>query len=121
MRAARGALASLEEIRSLRYGGPEQEPAAIKPAEGEVRKGVVKLGFAWEVRRAAGARARGERESEGRARERGEGAGWTDWKRAARRVCGRAEPSCGERGRERGRERERELSLIHISEPTRRS
>mmetsp|Transcript_21583 Transcript_21583/g.58050 ORF Transcript_21583/g.58050 Transcript_21583/m.58050 type:complete len:314 (-) Transcript_21583:491-1432(-) len=49
MRAARGALASLEEIRSLRYGGPEQEPAAIKPAEGEVRKGVVKLGFAWEA------------------------------------------------------------------------
>ncbi|KAL1496077.1 hypothetical protein AB1Y20_014704 [Prymnesium parvum] len=49
LRAARSALDALEEIRSLRYGGADQEPACIKPGEGEVRKGVVKLGYAWEA------------------------------------------------------------------------
>ena len=48
-RAARSALASLDHIRDVRYGGAANEPACIRPAEGEVRKGVVKLGFAWEA------------------------------------------------------------------------
>ena len=49
MRAARSAIASLDEIRETRYDGAANEPPCLKPAEGEVRKGVVKLGFAWEA------------------------------------------------------------------------
>lgn len=47
-RAAAGALEALDAVRALRYGDGS-EPSCMVLGEGEVRRGVVKLGFAWEA------------------------------------------------------------------------
>jgi hypothetical protein len=33
----------------MRYESDSAEPDCLRPMEGEIRKGVVKLGFAWEA------------------------------------------------------------------------
>ena len=51
-RAAGHVLEALSMARELRYGvepGGGGEPECSRPVEGEVRRGVVKLGFAWEA------------------------------------------------------------------------
>ena len=48
-RAAALVNAALAEIRAARYNKKKPEPEALKVNEPEVRRGVVKLGFAWEA------------------------------------------------------------------------
>ena len=48
-RAAHQVLDALAAVRSLRYDSDGSEPDCLRPLEGEVRRGVVKLGFAWEA------------------------------------------------------------------------
>ena len=48
-RAAAHVLDALSACRSMRYAGEGGEPACLAPLEGETRRGVVKLGFAWEA------------------------------------------------------------------------
>ena len=48
-RAAATVMDALEAIREMRYGEAGGEPECIRPMENEVRRGVVKLGFAWEA------------------------------------------------------------------------
>ena len=47
--AAGHVLSALAACRSMRYEADGVEPDCLRPVEGEVRKGVVKLGFAWEA------------------------------------------------------------------------
>jgi hypothetical protein len=47
--AATHVLEALSQCRSMRYESDSAEPDCLRPMEGEIRKGVVKLGFAWEA------------------------------------------------------------------------
>jgi len=47
--AAAHVLDALTHCRSMRYESESAEPESLRPMEGETRKGVVKLGFAWEA------------------------------------------------------------------------
>ncbi len=47
--AASHVLDALASCRSMRYESESAEPDCLRPMEGETRKGVVKLGFAWEA------------------------------------------------------------------------
>ena len=47
--AAAHVLDALSQCRSMRYESESAEPDCLRPMEGEIRKGVVKLGFAWEA------------------------------------------------------------------------
>ena len=48
-RAAATVLDALNACRAMRYAGEGGEPGCVAPLEGETRRGVVKLGFAWEA------------------------------------------------------------------------
>ena len=48
-RAAACVMEALSAARTLRYAEGGGEPDCLRPLEGEVRRGVVKLGFAWEA------------------------------------------------------------------------
>ena len=48
-RKAAAVLDALSACRAMRYAGEGGEPSCLAPLEGETRRGVVKLGFAWEA------------------------------------------------------------------------
>ena len=48
-RAARLVCSALAEIRSAKYNKKKPEPEALRLAESEARRGVAKMGFAWEA------------------------------------------------------------------------